>query len=263
MIYILLPIFNEEKSIDGLFGKIKLAMDTQNFDYRIVACDDGSTDGTSDKLQYYARVMPVEIITHRINRGLGETARDLFERAAEVSQDEDIILRLDSDNTHEPANFIKLINKLKEGYDVVTASRFQHGGGQKGISSYRAFISYCATVYMRTFLPIRGIKEYTCGFRCYRPSIIKKAIEIYGNDFIQLKGLGFTCTLEKIVKLNLLGAKFAEVPFVLRYDQKKSSSKMVSSITTLGYLIMAILYHWPWGGWKSQYSGRQQKNIRG
>jgi len=70
-----------------------------------------------------------------------------------------------------------------------------------------------------------------------------------------LRGLGFTSTLEVIVKLRLLGCRFAEVPFVLRYDQKESSSKMVSSITTVGYLTMALLYYWPFGGWKSQFRG--------
>ena len=78
---------------------------------------------------------------------------------------------------------------------------------------------------------------------------------IYGNNFIQLRGLGFTSTLEMIVKLHMLGCRFAEVPFVLRYDQKVGYSKMVSSITSLGYLIMAVLYHWPFGGWRSQYRG--------
>jgi dolichol-phosphate mannosyltransferase len=81
--------------------------------------------------------------------------------------------------------------------------------------------------------------------------MIRRAIRVFGNDFIQLKGLGFTCTLEKLVKLRMLGARFAEVPFVLRYDRKLSASKMISSVTTLGYLTMAILYHWPWGGWRT------------
>ena len=36
----------------------------------------------------------------------------------------------------------------------------------------------------------------------------------------------------------------------MRYDQK-SDSKMISSITTLGYLVMVLLYYWPWGGWRS------------
>jgi dolichol-phosphate mannosyltransferase len=39
---------------------------------------------------------------------------------------------------------------------------------------------------------------------------------------------------------------------MLRYDQKKSPSKMVGSITTLGYLVMTLLYYWPWGGWLSR-----------
>ena len=104
---------------------------------------------------------------------------------------------------------------------------------------------------MRLFFPIPGLREYSCGFRGYRAEIIRHAIAFYGNNFVQLKGLGFTCTLEKLVKLRLIGARFGEVPFVLRYDQKQGSSKMVGSTTTLGYLVMAVLYHWPWGGWRS------------
>ena len=100
--------------------------------------------------------------------------------------------------------------------------------------------------------PIKGIRECSCGYRGYNAKIIKKAINIYGNDFIQLKGLGFTCTLEKLVKLKLINARFIEIPFLLRYDQKKSDSKMISSITTLGYLVMVLLlYYWPWEGWRS------------
>ena len=86
-------------------------------------------------------------------------------------------------------------------------------------------------------------------FRGYRVEKIQETIRFYGNNFIQLKGLGFTCTLEKMVKLKLIGAKFGEVPFMLRYDQKQS--KMVTSITTLGYLVMTLLYHWPWSGWRT------------
>ena len=139
---------------------------------------------------------------------------------------------------------------VRGGCDVVIASRFEPGGGQLGVSKYRAFISRCANLFMKLFFPIPGLKEYSCGFRGYRAEKIHEAIEFYGNNFIQLKGLGFTCTLEKLVKLKLIGAKFGEVPFMLRYDQKQSESKMVSSVTTLGYLVMSLLYHWPWGGWR-------------
>jgi dolichol-phosphate mannosyltransferase len=111
---------------------------------------------------------------------------------------------------------------------------------------------------MKVFFPISGIREYSCGFRGYRAEKIKEAITFYGNNFIQLKGLGFTCTLEKLIKLKLIDAKFCEVPFLLRYDQKKSSSKMVFSVTALGYFIMLILYHWPWGGWKKSINSEKK-----
>ena len=102
---------------------------------------------------------------------------------------------------------------------------------------------------------MKGVRDYSSGFRAYRASLIQDAIRIYGNDFIQLKGLGFTGTLEKIIKLNLLGARFKEFGHFLHYDRKKSPSKMLTSITTLGYLVMAVIYYWPFSGWLSQYWG--------
>lgn len=254
MIVILLPAYNEEKSLLQLMPKIIDTMSKLGEDYKVVVCNDGSKDKTLEILTSYAYTMPLEIIYHRINRGLGETIRDLFEKAAQLVNANDIIIRLDCDDTHEPELMPTLIEKVRSGYDVVIASRFAPGGGQMGVNGYRAFISNGANMFMKIFFPISGIREYTCGYRAFNAKIILEAISFYGNDFIQLKGLGFTCTLEKLVKLKILNAKFGEIPFVLRYDQKKSNSKMVGSLTTLGYLVMTILYHWPWGGWKSTYT---------
>lgn len=258
MIYILLPAYNEEESLDFLLPKIdKFLKDDIKLDYCTIVCNDGSTDKTAEKLDEYAKKMPIIVITHKINRGLGETSRDLFEKAAEISNDDDILIRMDCDDTHEPDFIPGLLDKINNGYDVVIASRFVEGGGQEGLSSYRMFISKMANIFMKIFFPIRGLKEYSSGFRAYKASAIKYAIKFYGNNFIQLKGLGFTATLEKVVKLKIIGAKFAESPFILRYNQKRSDSKMVSSITTFGYMTLALLYHWPWGGWRTSY-----KNIK-
>lgn len=253
MIVVLLPAYNEEESLPPLLPKLQSTMETMGEAYRILVCNDGSRDKTQPMLEDYAKSLPIEIIEHKINRGLGETVRDLYERAIEITQSGDILIRLDCDDTHEPEYIPSIVSKVREGYDVVIASRFEPGGGQKGVNAYRAFISRSANRFMKVFFPIEGLKEYSCGFRGYRVEKIKEAIDFYGNNFIQLKGLGFTCTLEKIVKLKLIGAKFGEVPFMLRYDQKQSSSKMVSSITTLGYMVMTLMYHWPWGGWRTAF----------
>lgn len=241
-----MPPYNEEYSRNNFSTAVHNKLESMNHNYKIIFCDDGSNDKTKEKLEYYSQRMPMEIISHRFNRGLGETVRDLFEKVAEDSND-DVIVRLDCDDIHEPEYFEKLITKLNDNYDVVIASRLVKGGRQGGVNPYRAFISYCATIFMKIFFPVPRLKEYACAYRTCRTSKIKKAVNLYKNNFIQLKGLGFTCTLEKIIKLKILKAKFAEIPFVLRYDKKKSTSKIVSSITTFGYLTMALLYHWPWG----------------
>jgi len=263
MLYILLPAYNEEKSFESLIPSIGDYLREAGLDYKIIVCNDGSDDGSAGVLDQLRHAYPIEVLTHKINRGLGETSRDLFERAAELARSDDVIVRLDCDNTHEPKYITKLIEKLDDGFDVVTASRFEKGGGQSGVGVYRAIISYCAQIFIRIVFGLWGQKEFSCGFRAYRVSIVQKAIRVYGNQFIQLKGLGFTCTLEKMIKLKLLGAKFAEVGFQLRYDKKTSYSKMVTSITTLGYLIMSVLYHWPFGGWRYSWPKQVKKHESG
>jgi len=262
MIYILLPAYNEAESLDYLIPKlIRVAKEDLKQECHLIICNDGSKDSTQDRLEYYQQQLPLTVIEHTFNRGLGETIRDLFEKAAEMADDDDIIIRMDCDDTHEPEYIPGLVNKIKEGYDVVIASRFISGGGQEGINAYRKTVSWLANKFMKLFFPIKGLKEYTSGFRAYRAHTIKRAIEVFGNNFVQLKGLGFTCTLEKLVKLKILGARFTESPFVLKYHQKRSPSKMIGSVTTLGYMTMALLYYWPWGGWKRGYKDIKKLHI--
>jgi len=253
MIFVLLPAFNEEKTLPRLLEKIILFSKNHRKNVTTLVCNDSSTDKTLQSIRPFKTKMSLIAINHPINRGLGETSRDLFEKVVTLAKDDDVIIRMDADDTHSPEYIPSMLQKLDRGFDVVIASRFAHGGGQKGVDLYRGMISRAANLFMKVIFPVRGVCEYSCGFRAYRASIIKKAITIYGNNFIQLKGLGFTGTLEKLIKLNLIGAKFSEVPFILRYDLKDSPSKMVTSVTTMGYLVMAVLYHWPWSGWRSTY----------
>ena len=67
---------------------------------------------------------------------------------------------------------------------------------------------------MKILFGMKGIKDFSCGFRIYRVKSLKKAIKIFGNDFLQLKGLGFTSTLETIVKLKIIGCSFSEIPLL-------------------------------------------------
>lgn len=263
MIYILLPAYNEESALEPLIGKIETVMNEMRSSYRILVVNDGSQDRTSGVLQQLANRYAIDIITHRYNRGLGETARDGFEYIADIASPSDIIVRMDCDDTHDPRYIPSMVDKLKEGYEAVVASRYAPGGGQLGVDWYRRLISRIANLLMKIVFPIPGVWEYTCGFRAYRASLIQDAIEIFRNRFIDLKGMGFTGTVEKMIKLKMMGAAVAEVPFILRYDQKLSCSKVVTSITTLGYLMLIAKYRVYWGEigqeWKRQINERKKR----
>jgi dolichol-phosphate mannosyltransferase len=156
-----------------------------------------------------------------------------------------------------------MIAKMEEGYEVVTTSRYAPGGGQMGLDWYRRTISRIANLMFKAVFPIRGVWEYTCGYRAYRVAILQDALRIFGNKFIDLKGLGFTGTLEKLIKFRMMGGRIAEIPFVLRYDQKLSSSKVVTSITTLGCFVLMIKHSRYWAAegqrWKQAIKERRER----
>jgi dolichol-phosphate mannosyltransferase len=263
MIYILLPAYNEESSLKPLLEKIEAVIHKMSSNHTVVVVNDGSSDDSASILTEVSARYPIKILTHKYNRGLGETIRDGLEYIADVASPDDIIIRMDCDDTHHPKYIPSMVEKLQDGYEVVTASRYAEGGGQIGVDWYRRAISRIANLLMKTVFPIHGVKEYTCGFRAYRVSFIQDALEIFGNRFIDLKGMGFTGTVEKMIKCRMMGARVAEIPFVLRYDKKTSPSKVVTSITTLGYLILIAKYFVFWGEigqeWKRKIQERQKQ----
>lgn len=263
MIWILLPAYNEEDSFPPLVAKLEQVMKDLGAAWRLVVVDDGSKDRTACVLRDLEPRLPLVVLTHRLNRGLGETIRDGLEYIAERAHPDDVIIRMDCDDTHEPKYIPSMLAKLDEGYEVVLPSRFQPGGGQVGLDAWRTFISYSANVLFKLWFPIPGVREYSCGYRAYRASVIQDGLAIFGNKLIDLKGLGFTGTLEKLVKCRMLGARIAEVPFVLRYDQKVSASKSIARLTILGCFVLFFKHVRWWGAegqrWKAACEDRKRR----
>ena len=263
MVFVLLPAYNEEEALPPLLEKIDHRLGEAGYQYRVVVVNDGSTDRTASVLEELSGRYPIHVITHRYNRGLGETARDGFEYIADVAHRDDVVVRMDCDDTHDPKYIPSMIEKMNEGYEVVTTSRYVPGGGQIGVNLYRRTISRCANLLLKACFPIRGIKEYTCGFRAYRVAWLQDALSIFGNQFIDLKGMGFTGTVEKMIKARLMKAKVGSVPFTLRYDLKPGLSKVATNITTLGYLVLIAKYIVFWGDigreWKRRIAIRHEE----
>jgi dolichol-phosphate mannosyltransferase len=145
---------------------------------------------------------------------------------------------MDADNTHSPALIPVMLENIKNGKDVVIASRYEEGGEEIGLSYSRRLFSAGASFLLKLFFAIPGVKDYTCGYRAYSGRVIKKAFDVYGGSFIEESG--FTCMAEVIIKLNLLGCEISEVPLVLRYDLKKGRSKMKVLKTIRRYFILIL-----------------------
>jgi dolichol-phosphate mannosyltransferase len=131
---------------------------------------------------------------------------------------------MDADLTHTPGLIASMVRMIHEGRDVVVASRYRPGSAVVGLALHRRLISQLASWLMRIVFPIRGIRDYTCGYRAYRSQVLKAALHKYGENLIDQEG--FQCMVDILLKLRRMSLAFGEVPMVLRYDQKGGASKM-------------------------------------
>jgi len=131
---------------------------------------------------------------------------------------------MDCDDTHDPVQVIEMLRLIEEGADVVIGSRFVRGALVKGVPPLRRITALGAVALFKLVHPVRGVRDYTCGYRSYRVSALKRASNTYRTKLIEESG--FSCMPELLLKLNALGFRFTEVPLQLRYDLKPTASKM-------------------------------------
>lgn len=225
MVYILLPIYNEEGSLPILFEKLDKGMQRRGFQYHIIAYNDGSKDKSLEVLNRYKELMPITVIGEENNKGLGTALDSLFKKTLDMSVDkEDIAVVLDSDDTHNPEHIYHMINKLRDGFDIVIASRYLPDSRMVGVTMSRQFFSLGASWLMRILFPIKGVKDYTSGYRAYTINCLRKAYERFREHLIEEKS--FACMAELIIKLRSMNIIAVEIPIILRYDQKYGKSKM-------------------------------------
>ena len=239
-IFLTLPAYNEEASLPDLFKALKQELDTSGYEWQIVAVDDGSTDATGHIFQQWSSVLPVHLITHQVNQGLGVTIQDGLRRAAELAQPHDVIVTMDADNTHSPALIPAMAGCIQQGHDLVIASRYCRGSKVLGLSATRRLLTHGARLLYQTILPIPGVRDYTCGFRAYSAAMLQKAFAQYKQTLVTEQS--FVCMAEILVKLSRMPLKITEVPMVLRYDLKGGPSKMKVGQTILKSLALILRY---------------------
>lgn len=219
-ISLLLPAFNEVKDLPPLLARVGHALEGRA-DYRILVIDDGSQDGTAEAVREAATRLPITLIQHTRNMGLGCAIRTGLKAAA---QGDGVVITMDADNSHDPELIHALVARLQEGYDVAIASRFQPGGQELGLPPHRWLLSQTINLVLRLIVRYPGVRDYTCGYRAYRVETVRRLIATYGDGFLLENG--FSCMLELLLNLHPLQMRVSEVPLVLRYDLKAGASKM-------------------------------------
>lgn len=233
MITFVLPAYNEDANLPALLERIAATMKGAGRPWRVVAVNDGSRDGTAEVLRRYGERLPVEVVTHPVNLGLARTIVDGLRYATETGADGDVVISMDADNSHEPSLAPAMIARVEEGHDVVVASRYRPGAQEIGLSFRRRFLSLGVNLLLRMLLPLRGIRDYSCGYRAYRRELLQKVFTRYGERVAE--ATTFAAMAEILLKAGNVDARAAEVPLVLRYDQKRGASKMRVLDTILDY----------------------------
>ena len=234
MIHILLPAYNEALALPLLLDAIRQVEWRDGEVYKVVVVDDGSTDATVPACRARWDDMPLDVICHGRNMGLGSAMLTGLKHCVSNCGAKDVIVAMDADNTHSPALIPDMVRAIESGSDIVIASRYARGGREIGLVPTRKILSRGASTLLKVAFPIPGARDYTCGYRAYSSGILERGFRAYSDRLIEQKG--FVCMAELLVKLGGLGARVSEVPLVLRYDLKQGVSKMKVTRTIAGYL---------------------------
>lgn len=236
MLFICFSAFNEEQNIAPLLQRIDGEFDDKA-QYTVVAYNDGSTDATLAALERCKHAYPLVVLGSAQNRGLGMGTNELISYVCQQGGENDIAVFMDGDDTHDPSVIVKMCAAIARGADVVIASRYQPGKVATGLTWQRHMISFGASLFWRVMLPIRHVKDYTCGFRAYRVGVLQQAMAAKGGALISRRG--FECQVELLHALRPF-AHFGEVPINLVYDRKQGVSKMRIMRTTLRTVSLGI-----------------------
>jgi len=238
-----LPAYNEEIALPRLLRRIEELLPQFKETITVVIYNDGSTDATAAIAREWQSRLPLALLDCAQNKGLGAGLRALVAHAVATGKDDDVLVVMDCDDTHDPAQAREMIAAIANGADVVIGSRFVGGASVQGVPLLRRLTALGAVALFKLIHPVPGVRDYTCGYRCYRIGALKEISARYRTRLIEENG--FACMVELLLKLNAAGVRFREVPLRLRYDLKPTPSKMdvSSNIRRLLKLLMRWRIH--------------------
>ena len=170
-ISVVIPIFNEGENIETLYSRLKRVLDDTNKNYEIIFIDDGSTDGAFNLLkELHQKDTNVKVIKFRKNFGQTAAMSAGFDYARGEA-----IITIDGDLQNDPQDIPRLLEKIDEGFDIVSGWRVE----RKDAFLTRRLPSYFANKLISW---VTGVKlhDYGCTLKAYKREVIKK-VNLYGE----------------------------------------------------------------------------------
>ncbi len=168
---IVVPVYNEEESIELLCEKVHAAMQPLKVQYEVILVDDGSSDGTWDKMVSLAKEYPqLELVTFRAN--FGQTAA--MSAGIHKATGETIIM-MDADLQNDPSDIPMLLDKIHEGYDVVSGWR----KNRQDAFINRKLPSMLANGLISKITGV-ALHDYGCTLKAYKRDVLQD-VRLYGE----------------------------------------------------------------------------------
>jgi dolichol-phosphate mannosyltransferase len=210
-----LPTYNERENLE----KMVRALGAHDVD--VLVADDNSPDGTGEIADRLAAELDYVSVLHRPRKeGLGPAYLAAFRHL--LTGDSELILEMDCDFSHDPADVPRLIAACEDGADVALGSRYVSGGGTRNWGLVRRIISWGGSFYARAILGL-DVRDLTGGFKCFRRAVL----ETLDLDAIHSKGYAFQ--IETTYRALRKGFRVVEVPIAF-VDREVGGSKMSRSI---------------------------------
>ncbi len=213
-----LPTYNERENLLRMIDALGLVLREGD---RVLVIDDNSPDGTGEIADALAAERSfVEVLHREQKEGLGRAYIAGFHRA--LADGAELVLEMDCDFSHDPADVPRLIEAAESGADLVLGSRYVPGGSTRNWGLVRRLISRGGSVYTAIFLHM-GVKDPTGGFKCFRRAVLERL------DLDAVTPRGYAFQIELTYRAKQAGFKVVEIP--IRFvDREAGQSKMSRSV---------------------------------
>ena len=171
MVSIVVPFHNEEQNVIELYGRLESVMQELGRSYQFVFVDDGSTDGTSKLLKELAAIDP-HVVAVRLRRNFGQTAALAAGFAHSTGE---YVIAMDGDLQHDPAEIPAFLEKIEDGYDIVSGWRCHRIDNLL----LRKIPSRCANWLMSKLSGV-NIHDFGTTFKAYRGDLLRE-LPLYGE----------------------------------------------------------------------------------